>query len=62
MLHSAQLNLGVGVDEFFLDEDDVRTHDVDVDHGVGGTDNEASKTKRMEWANSMWDNRDTTKI
>jgi hypothetical protein len=45
--------LGWGDDEFFLNKNDVRTHDVDVGHGVGGSDNEAWKTKRMEWADSM---------
>jgi hypothetical protein len=36
------------VDEFFPEENDVRTDDVAVGHGVGATDNEAWKTQRRE--------------
>ena len=54
--------LGWGFDEHVPDEADVTPDDIDLGHGVAADDNEAWKSKRMEWAKSMWVDRGNARI
>jgi hypothetical protein len=46
-----------GLDNLVPAEEDTTVHGIDEGHGVEQSDNETWKTKRMEWAQSMWDAR-----
>lgn len=54
--------LGWGFDEHVPDEEDVTPDDIDQGHGVAADDNEAWKSKRMEWAEAMWADRGNSRF